>query len=48
MLLLMGFWGGAINSLSKLILFYISFIIYLDIFNKLISKIINYKNSLNA
>ena len=39
LIFIFGFWGGAINSMAKLILFYIITIIYIDIINQLIKKI---------
>tara|TARA_Y100000741_G_scaffold258593_1_gene199504 strand:+ start:2390 stop:3580 length:1191 start_codon:yes stop_codon:yes gene_type:complete len=39
LLIVFGFFGGVINSLAKLILFYIIFLIYFDIINKKIKKI---------
>ena len=38
LIFIFGFWGGAINSMAKLILFYVITIIYMDIINKLIKK----------
>ena len=43
LLLIFGFWGGVINSLGKLLLFYIIFLIYFDIINKKIKKIFSNK-----
>ena len=40
LLFIFGFWGGVINSLAKLLLFYIIFLIYFDIVSKKIKGII--------
>ena len=47
LIFLFGFWGGAINTLSKLILFYLTSIVYLDIIEKKLTKVINSKNFIN-
>tara|TARA_B110000971_G_C19912490_1_gene455223 strand:- start:119 stop:805 length:687 start_codon:yes stop_codon:yes gene_type:complete len=47
LIFLFGFWGGAINTLSKLILFYLTSIVYLNIIEKKLTKIINLKNIIN-
>jgi len=43
LLFVFGFFGGIINSLSKLILFYITSMVYLNIIEKKLSKVINLK-----
>ena len=43
MLLFFGFWGVALNNLSKLILFYLTFILYFDIVSKKMIKFIKIK-----
>tara|TARA_B100000131_G_scaffold228199_1_gene219917 strand:+ start:682 stop:1872 length:1191 start_codon:yes stop_codon:yes gene_type:complete len=43
LLIIFGIWGGIINSLGKLFLFYIIFLIYFDVINKKIKKIVSNK-----